>query len=104
MVHLNPDRPFAKDEASACATAGAIVRDMAARAADGGFVAHPYPVTPWHGDYLLHADLAEAARTAGHKLSHFNMEQQGDLDRDYYLRQRWGESCEAWEPFIREMR
>jgi len=23
---------------------------------------HPYPVTPWHGDYLYHADLAEAAK------------------------------------------
>ena len=28
VVHLNPDRPFAKDEASACAAAGAIVREM----------------------------------------------------------------------------
>ena len=23
---------------------------------------HPYPVTPLHGDYLYHADLADAAR------------------------------------------
>ena len=23
---------------------------------------HPYPVTPFHGDYLHHADLAEAAK------------------------------------------
>jgi hypothetical protein len=59
-------------------------------------------------DYREGADTPQAAlqaaRTAGHKLSHFNMEQQGDLARDYYLRQRWGESCEAWEPFIQEMR
>ena len=46
----------------------------------------------------------QAARTAGHKLSHFNMEQQGDLARDYYLRKHWGESCDAWEPFIQELR
>jgi hypothetical protein len=64
VVRLNPSSPLTKDEASACAAVGTIVREMAARAgADGGFVAHPYPVTPWHGDYLLHADLAEAART-----------------------------------------
>lgn len=62
VVHLNPDRPFAKDEASACAAAGAIMREMSARGGESGFVAHPYPVTPWHGDYLLHSDLAEAAR------------------------------------------
>ena len=63
VVRLNPDSALATNEASACATAGMIVRDMAARAGGSAFVAHPYPVTPWHGDYLLHADLAEAART-----------------------------------------
>jgi hypothetical protein len=62
VVRFNPSSLVAKHEASACATAGVLVRDMAARGGDGRFVAHPYPVTPWHGDYLLHADLAEAAR------------------------------------------
>lgn len=28
----------------------------------GGYVLHPYPVTPFHADYLAHFDLAEAAR------------------------------------------
>ncbi len=28
----------------------------------GEFILHPYPVTPFHGDYLYHADLAEAAK------------------------------------------
>ena len=32
-----------------------------AAAARPGVVAHPYPVTPLHTDYLQHADLAEAA-------------------------------------------
>jgi hypothetical protein len=36
------------------------VRALAA--AGGDVVAHPYPVTPLHGDYLLHADLADAAK------------------------------------------
>jgi hypothetical protein len=62
IVRLNPESPHAKDEASACAAAGAIVRDMAARAGSTGLIVHPYPVTPFHGDYLLHADRAEAAR------------------------------------------
>ena len=60
VIRLNPDSPRARDEATACATAGALARDMAQRGS--GFVAHPYPVTPWHGDYLHHADRAEAAR------------------------------------------
>jgi len=29
------------------------------------YVLHPYPVTPFHADYLYHADRAEAARNAG---------------------------------------
>src|SRR4029453_5267681 len=62
VVRLNPESPHAKGEASACAAAGTIVRDMAARAGSTGLLVHPYPVTPFHGDYLLHADRAEAAR------------------------------------------
>jgi hypothetical protein len=62
VVRLNPRSPVAADEASACAAVGAVVRAMAA-SGDGNaaFVAHPYPVTPFHGDYLHHADLAQAA-------------------------------------------
>ena len=60
VVRLNANSPRAGDEPTACATAAALVRDMAQRG--NGFVVHPYPVTPWHGDYFDHADLAEAAR------------------------------------------
>jgi hypothetical protein len=62
VVRLNPESTLAGDEASACAAAGALVRDLQARAAGSGLVVHPYPVTPWHGDYLVHADLAESVR------------------------------------------
>src|SRR5580704_353535 len=60
VVAINKDSSWARDEASTCAAAGALVRNMRRRDAD--FVVHPYPVTPFHGDYLYHADLAEAAR------------------------------------------
>jgi hypothetical protein len=62
VVRLNPASPHAKDDASACAATTAIARDMAARAGGSGLIVHPYPVTPFHGDYLAHADRAEAAR------------------------------------------
>jgi hypothetical protein len=58
IVELNPASPSDKDAASACALVETVVRDMAVR---NGFVFHPYPVTPFHGDYLFHADLAAAA-------------------------------------------
>jgi hypothetical protein len=59
VVRINPKSTLAKDEASACGVVAAVVRGLAAKGGDT--IAHPYPVTPLHGDYLHHADLAEAA-------------------------------------------
>jgi hypothetical protein len=46
-------------EPGTCAAAGALRHALPA-----GAVWHPYPVTPFHGDYLQHVDRAEAARAA----------------------------------------
>ncbi len=46
-------------EPGACAAAGGLRHALSA-----GAVWHPYPVTPFHGDYLHHADRAEATRAA----------------------------------------
>jgi hypothetical protein len=43
-----------------CAVTAAAIDELTKRG--GGFVFHPYPVTPFHGDYLYHADLAAAAK------------------------------------------
>ena len=46
-----------------CATARDILADLSkGKASD--FVFHPYPITPYHADYLHHLDLIEAARGA----------------------------------------
>ncbi|MCW3477472.1 hypothetical protein OL599_23165 [Rhodovastum sp. RN2-1] len=47
--------------ADSCAAARAAVRRLAGRR--DGFVLHPYPVTPFHADYLQQSDLADAAKT-----------------------------------------
>jgi len=57
VVRLNPASPAVRDGSSACAMIETILRGMAG---NGGFVFHPYPVTPLHGDYLYFADLAAA--------------------------------------------
>ena len=55
--------PGADGPGARCAGGLAATRAVgAARVA--GFVAHPYPITPYHGDYLEHFDLAEASRRA----------------------------------------
>ena len=60
IVRVNPSSQSIKERASACAVAEVVVRDLAGKSEE--FVFHPYPVTPFHGDYLHHFDLAEAAK------------------------------------------
>jgi hypothetical protein len=55
LVRANPASARAQN---ACAVAGTVMRALAIH---DDFVAHPYPVTPFHGDYLHHADLVAAA-------------------------------------------
>jgi len=43
-----------------CAVTAAAIDQLAQQGRD--FIFHPYPVTPFHGDYLYHADLAAAAK------------------------------------------
>jgi hypothetical protein len=57
VVRLNPRSPQAADEA--CAAVKNVVRQASQIR---GFVVHPYPVTPFHGDYLHHADRAAEAK------------------------------------------
>ena len=60
IVRINPESSLAKDNASACAVAQTIVRDIASRRGDVIF--HPYPITPFHGEYLYHVDLVDTAK------------------------------------------
>jgi hypothetical protein len=60
VIRLNPGSPWAKDLTTACAVAETLIGDMAKNGTD--LIIHPYPVTPFHGDYLNHVDLAEAAK------------------------------------------
>ena len=59
VVRDQPGVRALRDRGSACA----VVKASCARLpAQSGFIPHPYPVTPFHGDYLHHADLAAAAK------------------------------------------
>ena len=60
IVRVNPSSQSVKDGRSACAVADAVVRDLVGKR--DALIPHPYPVTPFHGDYLHHVDLAEAAK------------------------------------------
>lgn len=61
---------IARFEREDCATARGLKQALPA-----GAVWHPYPVTPFHADYLHHADRAEAARTTrGSKSANLEVE------------------------------
>lgn len=57
-VRVNPASPHGMEEASACAAVRAVARAIAAN--EVGVISRPYPVTPLHGDYLVHVDRAES--------------------------------------------
>src|SRR6267143_3899244 len=60
VVRVNPESSLALDHAAACVLGRTVIREIAGR--HGQLRFHPYPVTPYDGDYLYHADLADAAR------------------------------------------
>ncbi|MFQ5775257.1 MAG: hypothetical protein ACE5GS_12120 [Kiloniellaceae bacterium] len=61
VLTLDPTSPLARDEAAGCTLAKTVIRGLGE--GGEGFVFHPYPVTPYHADYLNHFDLAAAAKT-----------------------------------------
>jgi hypothetical protein len=62
VATLDAAMPGASTPQARCATAQRIGKSLGASRA--GFVAHPYPITPYHADYLAHFDLAQSARKA----------------------------------------
>jgi hypothetical protein len=65
IVRLTPEAAQ-QPRTDRCRRLDAALSTLARRATRGhdGFVFHPYPVTPYHEDFLAHADRARAARAA----------------------------------------
>lgn len=61
VVHVNPDSPLAADASARCTLAAEAVSALAGE--QEGFRFHPYPVNPFHADYLHHFDLAVQAKS-----------------------------------------
>jgi len=55
-----------RDASTRCAAAARLGKRLTSSSA---FVAHPYPITPYHDDYLSHVDRAEAARVRSERES-----------------------------------
>lgn len=59
VVTVNPAAPSGRTRESRCETSSRAARSLGAAP---GFVAHPYPITPFHRDFLEHFDLIQARR------------------------------------------
>jgi hypothetical protein len=57
-LRMNPNSSLVA-QGRACDIAKSVGRDLGS---EDGVTLHPYPVTPFHGDYLHHSDLAAAAK------------------------------------------
>jgi len=62
VLSVDPASPAHASSAGRCATLQGALAEL--RSGDRGFVFHPYPVTPYHPDYLHHLDRIEDAMTA----------------------------------------
>lgn len=64
VISFNSDAAEYASATARCAAARNILAVLREKAA-GGFVFHPYPVTPYHSDYLHHLDRVRVALAAG---------------------------------------
>jgi hypothetical protein len=60
VLTFNPTSRAFADARDRCAAAARLTPMLATARAE--YTVHPYPVTPWHDDYVHHADLVEAAK------------------------------------------
>ncbi len=60
VLTFNPALDSFGDRNARCTAGSSLVRWLSAE--KGGYIFHPYPVTPYHSDYLQHLDLIESAK------------------------------------------
>lgn len=106
LVEVNPASPLARNDQAACALAAAVLNDLAGKGGD--FVFHPYPVTPFHGDYLDHADRAASANarffapTAGAAPDRLRVKADGAPARSL-VRPEWYTPGPDWDAAVEEV-
>ena len=96
--------PFGSAD-SRCAVARGILAALSEERA-AGFVFHPYPVTPYHADYLYHVDRVEAARDAVSRASAptapMKVGAKGRL-AETIVRARWGLAADRGDVTLEEV-
>lgn len=103
VVDVNPDSAVAGDRKSRCA----VARTVIAALAETEFQFHPYPVNPFHADYLHHFDLAAAATArvrepSGVTAADLRVRAEGAL-AEKLVRARWPAAATDWDARVVEV-
>src|SRR5262245_10975475 len=103
VFELNPQSPLTKKQGEGCQVTGALLRALAQ--GQGKLIVHPYPVTPYHGDYLYHADVAEAAKArllvSGEARAALKVKAEGPLAQSL-VPAHWQAKNGEWDVVLRE--
>ncbi|MFQ5754906.1 MAG: hypothetical protein ACE5H7_02315 [Acidiferrobacterales bacterium] len=106
VLSLNPASPLAADEKSACTTTRTIVSALAE--VKDRFFFHPYPVNPFHADYLHYFDLADAVKqtyvrgpVAAPSLQ-LKVRAKGKIASEL-VRARWQSQVSAWDATVEQI-
>jgi hypothetical protein len=105
VVHVNPDSPMAADANARCALVARAVSALAGE--QQGFRFHPYPVNPFHADYLHHFDLAAQAKSrfgkpSGAGADGLKVRAAGAL-AERIVRARWTPAAGDWDVSVEEV-
>lgn len=103
VVRVKP--AAAKDEKAACAVAATVIQAIGREGTE--FNGHPYPITPFHADYLHHADLADAAKDRFLKSSAaastgLKLKAKGS-GAEKLVRERWPAGGADWDALLEEV-
>ena len=105
VLGFNPESPAFATGKSRCAAVRGIL--AALRTGGPNFVFHPYPVTPYHADYLHHLDLIEDARAAPDSdvpaAKSLRVRASG-RHAEAIVRARWGSGSGEWDASLEEVR
>jgi hypothetical protein len=99
-------RPADRKVKDWCESASRLIGALARGAGD--FVLHPYPVTPYHADYLQHFDLAQQARArfaggaADSASAALRIRGRGELAQSL-IPARWKASASGWDATLEEI-
>jgi hypothetical protein len=104
VLTVNPASPAFGSGGNLCAAARGFLASL--QGGGPGFVFHPYPVTPYHADYLHHLDQIEDAKAALGAAEPappgVRVRAEGSL-AEALARPRWTLAAESWDASLEEV-